>query len=79
MYGALPQLRVATTSKEVEAWADRHLRSKMVKDILQGEAIAIAATAAILPPPANRPLPHVHTTRCVLELDAPDGSAGHRE
>ena len=28
---------------------------------------------------ANRPLPHVHTTRCVLELDAPDGSAGHRE
>lgn len=50
MYGALPQLRVATTSKEVEAWADRHLRSKMVKDILQGEAIAIAATAAILPP-----------------------------
>ena len=29
--------------------------------------------------PANRPLPHVNTTRCVLELDAPDGSAGHRE
>ena len=28
--------------------------------------------------PANRPLPHVHTTRCVLELDAPDGSAGRR-
>ena len=50
MYGALPQLRVATMSKEVEAWADQHLRSKMVKDILQGEAIAIAATAAILPP-----------------------------
>ena len=29
--------------------------------------------------PANRPRTHVHTTRCVLELDAPDGSAGHRE
>ena len=28
---------------------------------------------------ANRPLPHVHITRCVLELDAQDGSAGHRE
>ena len=29
--------------------------------------------------PANRPLPHVNTTRCVLKLDAPDGSAGRRE
>ena len=26
--------------------------------------------------PANRPLTHVNTARCVLELDAPDGSAG---
>jgi hypothetical protein len=25
--------------------------------------------------PVKRPLPHVNTTRCVLELDAPDGSA----
>jgi hypothetical protein len=24
--------------------------------------------------PANRPLTHVHTTRCVLELDAPEGA-----
>ena len=24
----------------------------------------------------NRPLTHAHTTRCVLELDALDGSAG---
>ena len=29
--------------------------------------------------PANRPLTHVNTARCVLELDAPDGSAGRRE
>ena len=50
MYGALPPLRVATISTEVEAWADRHLRSTIVKDILQGEAIAIAATATVLPP-----------------------------
>ena len=28
---------------------------------------------------ANRPLTHVNTARCVLELDAPDGSAGRRE
>ena len=26
--------------------------------------------------PVKRPLPHVNTTRCVLKLDAPDGSAG---
>ena len=49
-YSKLPQLSVASTARQVETWADRHLRSQSAADVLQGTAIAIAAESHFLPP-----------------------------
>ena len=47
---ALPPLRMASCVAEVEAWADRHLRSTSLEDAMNGTAIVVAANVAGLPP-----------------------------
>jgi hypothetical protein len=49
-HGSLPALPVVSTATEVEAWADKHLRSLQLEDALQGMAIVIDAAAKVLPP-----------------------------
>jgi hypothetical protein len=49
-HGSLPALPVVNTATEVEAWADKHLRSLQLEDALQGMAIVIDAAAKVLPP-----------------------------
>ena len=49
-HGSLPTLPVVSTATEVEAWADKHLRSLELEDALQGMAIVIDAAAKVLPP-----------------------------
>ena len=49
-YGQCKPLPVATLEGELEAWADRHLRSDVADDLLCGTAIAIAAGADALSP-----------------------------
>lgn len=49
-YGQCKAMPVATTEGEVEAWADRHLRSDVTDELLSGTAIVLGAGSASLPP-----------------------------